>query len=109
MINKNTIKEAAKRLAEKFSPDRIILFGSHARGTADKHSDVDLLVICQLKKDRKKLMFEMDMALWGMEMAKDIVILTPEEFERDKHIHGTIARPAWKEGKVIYEHKRTTH
>ncbi|MHB1686591.1 MAG: nucleotidyltransferase family protein [Ignavibacteriaceae bacterium] len=38
---KNQIKE---RLLEKFNPDNIILFGSHARGTADEKSDVDILV-----------------------------------------------------------------
>jgi len=36
-------------------------------------------------------------------LASDIMILTPEEFERDSHIPGTIARPARKEGKVLYE------
>jgi len=109
MITEETIKEAARRLVDGFHPDRIILFGSYARGTADKHSDVDLLVICPVKKDRKKLAFEMDMALMGLEMAKDIIILTPQEFERDKHIPGTIARPAWKEGRVMYEHKKARH
>lgn len=109
IISEETIKEAARRLADKFHPARIILFGSYARGTADKHSDVDLLVICRVKKDRRKLAVEMDMTLWGLGMAKDIIILTPEEFERDKHIPGTIARPAWKEGKVMYEHKKTRH
>lgn len=106
MISKNLIKEATKRLVKKFHPHRIILFGSYARGTADEHSDVDLLVICPLKKDRKKLMVEMDMALWGMGMARDIVVLTPKEFEKEKEIPGTIARYAWKEGKPLYGQKQ---
>ena len=45
MISEAIIREAARRLAEKFNPDRIILFGSHARGTADDHSDVDFMVL----------------------------------------------------------------
>lgn len=106
MINKKVIKEAAQRLVEGFHPQRIILFGSYARGTADKHSDVDLLVICPFKKDRKKLMVEMDMTLWGLGMARDIIILTLEEFEAEKEIPGTIARYAWKEGKSLYEQKQ---
>lgn len=106
MINKKVIKEAARRLVEGFHPQRIILFGSYARGTADKHSDVDLLVICPFKKDRKKLMVEMDMTLWGLGMARDIIILTLEEFEAEKEIPGTIARYAWKEGKSLYEQKQ---
>lgn len=106
MITEKTIKEAARRLADRFHPDRIILFGSYATGTADKHSDVDLLVICRVKKDRKKLAFEMDMALWGLGMARDIVVLTPKEFDADKEIPGTVARYAWKEGRPLYERKQ---
>ncbi|MEK6790690.1 MAG: nucleotidyltransferase domain-containing protein [Deltaproteobacteria bacterium] len=106
MITEETIKEAAKRLADKFHPDRIILFGSYARGTADKHSDVDLLVICRVKKNRRKLAVEMDMTLWGLGMARDIVLLTPKEYEVERQIPGTIARYAWKEGRALYDHKR---
>jgi hypothetical protein len=36
-------------------------------------------------------------------MATDVIILTPEEFERDRQIPGTVARPAWREGRVLYE------
>jgi hypothetical protein len=45
----------------------------------------------------------MDRALRGLGFARDIIVLTPEEFERDRNIPGTVARPAWQEGKVIYE------
>jgi predicted nucleotidyltransferase len=50
MISEKTIMEAAKRLVDNFHPERIILFGSYARGTADEHSDVDFLVITQGEK-----------------------------------------------------------
>lgn len=103
MINEEKIKEAVNRLVKKFQPKKIILFGSHARGTADKKSDVDLLVICPVTNGRRRLMLEMDLSLEGLELARDIVILTPEEYEKTRHIPGTIARPASIEGKVLYE------
>ncbi len=106
MISKRNLQEATKRLVSKFQPVRIILFGSYARGTADEHSDADILVICPVKKDRIKLMVEMDGVLEGLEMARDIVILTPKEFEIDKEIPGTIARYAYKEGRLLYERKQ---
>ncbi len=109
MISKSLLKEAVGRLVDKFHPYRIILFGSQARDTADEKSDVDLLIICPLQKKRRDLMIEMDRALWGIGFARDIIVLTPKEFERDKHIPGTVARPAWKEGKVLYERKKTRH
>ena len=103
MISVDIIQEASRRLVEQFQPQRIILFGSHARGTADDRSDVDLLVVCPIQGSRRKLMVEMDRALRGVGFARDIMVLTPEEYERDRQIPGTIARPAWKEGKVLYE------
>jgi len=105
MITQSVLQEAAERLAAKFQPQQIILFGSYAEGTADEHSDVDLLVICTIRGSRRKLMVEMDRTLRGLNFARDIMVLSPEEFERDRHIPGTLARPAWQGGKILYERK----
>lgn len=105
MANKKIIRNAARMIADKFRPNRIILFGSHARGTADEKSDIDFLVICPLKKSRRKMMLEIDSVLLGTGLARDIVILTPEEFETEKYVPGTVARYASKEGKLLYEQK----
>ncbi len=102
-MNEYILKEATERLVSRFHPQRIILFGSQARHTADERSDIDLLVICPLKGNRHQLMVAMDRALRGLPIARDIVILTPEEYARDKEIPGTIARPASREGRVLYE------
>jgi predicted nucleotidyltransferase len=103
MISDETLSKVRERLVDGFAPNRIIIFGSQARGTADDRSDVDILVVCTFKGKRRHLMLEMDRALRGLNLARDIMVLTPEEFERDRHIPGTIARPAWREGKVLYE------
>jgi predicted nucleotidyltransferase len=108
VISEKTIQEAASRLVEKFHPERIILFGSYARGTADERSDVDLLIIIRAadRGNRHKLASEMDRALWGLSMARDIVLLSPEEYEEDKDIPGTVSRYVSKEGRLLYERKR---
>ena len=103
MVPQQVLREAVKRLVEGFEPIRIILFGSQARGAADDRSDVDLLVICPVAGRKRDLMVAMDRALNGLGMARDVVVLTPEEFERDRHIPGTVARPASLEGKVLYD------
>ena len=106
MVTEETLRVATDRLVEQFRPQRVILFGSQARGTADARSDVDLLVICPVDskwENRRTLMVAMYRALRGLEMATDVVVLTPEEFERDRQIPGTVARPAWREGRVLYE------
>jgi predicted nucleotidyltransferase len=104
MVSQDILKEAVRRLVEKFHPEKIILFGSQARGTADSRSDVDLLIISPLKEKKRKLMVEMIRALSELESAFDVIILTREEFERDRNIPGTIGRYAAKEGKILYEH-----
>ena len=105
MVTDETLRLATDRLVAQFRPQHVILFGSQARGTADPRSDVDLLVICSVPPgtgSRRALMVAMDRSLRGVEMATDVIILTPEEFERDRQIPGTVARPAWREGRVLY-------
>lgn len=103
MKSEKLIEEATRRLVENFSPLRIILFGSRARGTSDARSDYDFLVICPVSGSRRSLMLAMDRSLKGLRIPVDIIVLSPEEFETDKHIPGTVARPAWKEGRTLYE------
>jgi len=102
MISSQSLESAVRKLADSFHPEKIILFGSQARGEADEHSDVDLLVVTDVHGNRRAMMVAMDRALRGSGFARDIVILTPDEFARDKDIPGTVARPACKEGKILY-------
>ena len=103
MISDEVLNEVKRRLVDGFNPDKIILFGSQARGTADNRSDVDILVICPIGEDRRTVTLAMDRSLWGLRLARDIVVLTPEEYERDRGIPGTIARSASLEGKILCE------
>jgi predicted nucleotidyltransferase len=106
MVSEEALRLATERLVTQFQPKQVVLFGSQARGSADAHSDVDLLVVCPFdpkRASRRALMVAMDRALGGLGLASDVIVLTPEEFERDRHIPGTVARPAWQEGTVLYE------
>ena len=94
MVDADVLRRTIERLVEEFRPERVILFGSQARGTADDRSDVDLLVICRDPGDRRALMATMERCLRGLPIATEIVVLTPEEFETDRGIPGTLARPA---------------
>jgi len=102
MLTEKEIEFIKEKLAEKFKPENVILFGSQARMDSDKNSDIDLLVIANPNGNRRKLMLEMDRALKGLNYARDIIILSPAEYEKDKLISGTIARYAFIEGKIIY-------
>lgn len=92
-----------RRIVEKFHPEKIILFGSYARGTAGPDSDVDLLVVMPITGSHVDKSLEVRNALSGMGLAKDIFVVTPEEVQEYGHIVGTIIKTAVHEGKVLYE------
>jgi predicted nucleotidyltransferase len=91
-----------KRLVERFDPDQIILFGSHARGTAGPDSDVDLLVVMPVQGSKRAKQIEMRLALHDIAVPKDIILATPEEIARQQNVVGTLIQPALREGKVLY-------
>ena len=91
------------RIVEGFDPERIVLFGSVARGEVSKYSDVDLLVVMPDGTDRRETAVEMHRCLGGMLTAKDIVVTTPSEVARRGHTNGTVLREALREGIVVHD------
>jgi len=97
------IREMASRIAERFRPDKIILFGSYARGDAGPDSDADFLVVMPVNGSRRDLSVKIATEIYGMGLAKDVLVVTPEEVERDRNAVGTIIKPALREGRVLFE------
>ena len=97
------ISTMVDRIVGAFQPSRIILFGSHARGTATEWSDVDLLVVLPNVSDKRDTAIEIRRVLGDLPVCKDIVVATPEEVARRGHLVGTVLRSALREGKVLYE------
>ncbi len=97
------IDELVRRIVERFRPEKIILFGSYARGTAGEDSDADILVVMPVRGSKRKKATQIDIALVGLDLPVDVIVVTPKELDRNKNIIGTIIYPALKEGKVLYE------
>jgi len=100
------IATMARRIVERFDPEKIILFGSHARGEVTPDSDADLLVVMRFAGSRLDRTVEVRVALRGIGLAKDVFLVTPEEFEGDADVVGTLAWAALREGIVLYERRR---
>lgn len=100
------INEMVRRIVKGFDPEQIILFGSHAKGTAGLDSDVDLLIIMPVSGSKREKQIEIGVALHDIRIPMDIIVATPEEVERRKNLIGTIIRPALREGEVIYVRSR---
>lgn len=96
------IQEMVERIVTQFQPEKIILFGSHARGDGTTDSDVDLLVVMNVQGSKRVIQREIRAAVHDVRVPKDIIVSRPEEFQWRKDIVGTIERPAALEGRILY-------
>jgi predicted nucleotidyltransferase len=100
-LSNRTLREIVRRVVEVAQPERIILFGSAARGEMGPNSDVDLLVV-KANAHRRQLAQQIYRNLIGVGQAVDVVVVTPDDIERYRNTHALIIAPALREGKVVY-------
>ena len=102
MLDQKTLDEIIRRIVEVAQPEKIILFGSAARGGMGPHSDLDLLIVKEAQ-DLRKLTARVYRRLYGVGAAVDLVMVTPQDVERYKDSHALVIKPALREGRVMYE------
>ena len=105
-LEQQTLDDIVQRVVEVAQPERVILFGSAARGDMGPHSDVDLLVVKD-GANRRGLSARIRRNLYGVRAAVDVIVATPDDLERFKDSHGLVIKPALRDGKVVYESTRT--
>ena len=103
MFDYSLVDETVKRIAEKFSPEKIIIFGSVAKGTADEYSDLDILVVMKSDKQPYERAVPIYLAVAGIRVPKDIIVLTPEEFAAQHDNEYSFASEIAQTGVVAYE------
>lgn len=101
-LSEETLQEIIRRIVEVAQPEKIILFGSAARGEVGLNSDVDLLVVKSGEFDQSRLVGDIYMNLHGVGQAVDVILVTPEQIERYRNTHCLIIAPALREGKEVY-------
>ncbi|MCP4664095.1 MAG: nucleotidyltransferase domain-containing protein [bacterium] len=102
-LAENLLQEIVGRVLEVGQPDRIILFGSAARGQMTRDSDIDLLVLEASPKQPRRQSVRLRNALRGLGYPFDVMVMATERFEETKEVIGGLAYPAQKYGRVIYE------
>lgn len=103
-IDQQLIDEIVRRILTKAKPDRIILFGSAAGGKMTRDSDIDLLILEDVDRDRiRDERVRLGNALRGLGFPFDVLVMPAERFEESKNVIGGLAYPANKYGRVIYE------
>lgn len=97
------LADIVRRVVEAAKPEKIVLFGSAARGTMGPDSDYDLLVIKGGKFNRHRVTVAITHALRGKGAPVDLVVVTPEEVVRYRDTHCLVICPALREGMVVYD------
>ena len=97
------LPEITRRILNVSQPEKIILFGSFARGDFNPDSDLDLLVILDGVETPRAESTRLRRALRGILTPVDIIVATPQQVERHRNTIGYIYRTALSEGRVIYE------
>jgi predicted nucleotidyltransferase len=106
-IPMRAIRAVVKQIAQKFQPEKIILFGSYAYGRPRPESDVDLLVVMDTPLRSRQQRLEISRALSPRPFPLDIIIHTPRQLEERLGMGDLFLLEIIKRGKVIYEQPRS--
>lgn len=102
MVTFAQIQEACQRIADKFQPEKIILFGSYAYGTPNQDSDVDLLVIKSFQGRPVRLAAEILIQI-DVPFPLDVIVRTPGKIRERIEMGDCFIKEVVTQGKVIYE------
>ena len=100
--SKNEINKNVKVIVNNFRPEKIVLFGSYARGESGPDSDIDLLVVIDTKRSTLDLAVEISSKL-RHNFPLDIIVKTPHEIEKRLKFGDFFLKNIIENGKVLYE------
>jgi len=101
-VSRAVLADIVRRIVDVARPQKIVLFGSAARGRMGENSDVDLLVVKGGRYNRGRLLESIYRNLHGSAAAVDVILVTPEEILRYRDVPCLVVAPAMKEGRLVY-------
>ena len=103
IVDDKLLAEVVRRLLAVGSPEKVILFGSRARGDERPDSDLDVLIIEQSGEPRYRRASRYLRALTGIFPEKDVVVWTSDEVREWEQVPNAFITTAIREGRVLYE------
>ena len=104
-LDDTLVREIVRRIVDTAQPEKVILFGSRARGDARPNSDFDLLVIKQSDEPRYRRSAPLYAALADLPVEVEVMVYTPEEVEEWSEVPQAFITTAVREGTTIYERR----
>ncbi len=101
-ITPELLDDLVERIVQAVHPQRIILFGSGAKGDMGPNSDLDLLVVMTDGTHRSRTEGQLYRQLSGMEVSKDVVVVTESDVRQFADEPSLVISPALKEGRELY-------
>jgi predicted nucleotidyltransferase len=102
MVAMNEIEQFGKRIGEEFNAEKVILFGSYARGTPTQNSDVDLLIVAPFEGRSVDKSVQIRLKLHPS-FPVDLLVRTPEKIQQRLEIGDQFIKDILHGGKVLYE------
>ena len=102
MVTIKQIRDVGRRIGREYHPERVMLFGSYARGTATDDSDVDLLVVMAFEGKAVDKSVEIRLKVIPP-FPVDLLVYTPDAVRRRIAMGDTFVRDVFRHGKVLYE------
>ena len=106
MTTKKQIKQYVTQIADEFSPQKVILFGSYAYGKPTTDSDVDLLVIMDKNKQMERPSLEVRNRL-KPPFPLDLIVKSPKHIRKRLKMRDYFLRDIINKGIVLYERRNT--
>ena len=104
VLTTEILNEMTRRLDESIRPERIYLFGSHAAGTADRDSDIDLLIVVPgTHQSNHELALKGRASLRDFLIPMHLVVCTRSEIEKWRDVKCTLIYTVMRKGKLLYD------
>lgn len=100
---KRTVEKIIAYAVEVAEPDKVILFGSVSRGTADVYSDLDVLIIAGEEADKKHISARVTRFAWELALKADVLVFSESEIAAGCEKPNSFLASVLKDGKIVYQ------
>ncbi|GAB4400262.1 MAG: nucleotidyltransferase domain-containing protein [Anaerolineales bacterium] len=105
-ITPDLLAYIVQKIVDAINPQKIILFGSRARGDATPESDLDLFIVYDGTENSRIIRRKLDLLFWGRAFGMDILVNSSQELAENLKIGNLFVQThIFAQGKILYERR----